>query len=137
MNTLNFYNKKICIIGNNDGPLLLTNIMKNSKLIPEFIILNKKINKNLTIKYKKSFNKKLIFQKNEKKIFKKIKKNKINLVLLIFSNQILKIIPNKIKTYNFHLSYLPKYRGRHPIHWGILNGEKSFGISCHKVTKKN
>ena len=136
MNTLNFYNKKICIVGNNDGPLILLDKMKIHNLSPKIIILNKKINLNLMKKYKYKFNKKVKFLSNEDSILGEIKKNNINLVLIIFSNIILKKIPHIIKTYNFHLSYLPQYRGRHPIHWGILNGEKNFGISCHRVSKK-
>ena len=35
-----------------------------------------------------------------------------------------KRILDNFETYNIHLSYLPQYRGRHPLHWAIINGEK-------------
>ncbi|MCB0716170.1 MAG: methionyl-tRNA formyltransferase [Chitinophagaceae bacterium] len=35
---------------------------------------------------------------------------------------------------NFHGSLLPKYRGRTPHVWAIINGEKKTGISAHLMT---
>lgn len=36
---------------------------------------------------------------------------------------------------NFHGSLLPKYRGRAPLNWAILNGEKEVGATVHFITK--
>ncbi|MDA3799598.1 MAG: methionyl-tRNA formyltransferase, partial [Kiritimatiellae bacterium] len=36
---------------------------------------------------------------------------------------------------NFHGSLLPKYRGRTPHVWAIINGEKQTGITAHIITK--
>lgn len=36
---------------------------------------------------------------------------------------------------NIHGSLLPKYRGRTPHVWNIINGEKVSGITCHKITE--
>lgn len=36
-------------------------------------------------------------------------------------------------TVNLHPSLLPKYRGRAPINWAILNGEKELGLTAHFV----
>lgn len=41
-------------------------------------------------------------------------------------------IPN-LGVINIHPSLLPEYRGPVPTAWAILNGEKEFGISIHKV----
>lgn len=38
--------------------------------------------------------------------------------------------------YNLHGSLLPKYRGRVPINWAIINGETSSGVTLHKMTAK-
>lgn len=35
---------------------------------------------------------------------------------------------------NFHGSLLPKYRGRTPHVWAIINGEKVTGVTAHKMT---
>ncbi len=34
---------------------------------------------------------------------------------------------------NLHPSLLPKYRGRAPVNWAILNGETEFGLTAHFV----
>ncbi len=36
--------------------------------------------------------------------------------------------------FNLHGSLLPKYRGRCPINWAIINGEKETGVTLHKMT---
>lgn len=37
---------------------------------------------------------------------------------------------------NFHGSLLPKYRGRTPHIWAIINGEKEVGITAHKIEEE-
>jgi methionyl-tRNA formyltransferase len=37
---------------------------------------------------------------------------------------------------NMHGSLLPKYRGRAPVHWAILNGETETGASLHYMLEK-
>ncbi len=36
-------------------------------------------------------------------------------------------------TYNLHASLLPKYRGAAPIHFAIINGEKTTGLTTFKI----
>ena len=37
---------------------------------------------------------------------------------------------------NLHGSLLPKYRGRCPINWVLVNGEKETGVTLHYMTPK-
>ncbi len=37
---------------------------------------------------------------------------------------------------NLHGSLLPKYRGRVPVNWVLLNGEKETGVTLHHMTAK-
>lgn len=37
---------------------------------------------------------------------------------------------------NFHGSLLPKYRGRTPHVWSIINNEKETGITAHRITEE-
>ena len=37
---------------------------------------------------------------------------------------------------NLHGSLLPKYRGRAPINWALINGEKETGVTLHYMTAK-
>ncbi len=38
--------------------------------------------------------------------------------------------------YNMHGSLLPKYRGRVPINWAIIHGERETGATLHRMTVK-
>ncbi len=38
--------------------------------------------------------------------------------------------------YNLHGSLLPAYRGRTPVNWAIVNGEKQTGVTLHYMTVK-
>jgi methionyl-tRNA formyltransferase len=38
--------------------------------------------------------------------------------------------------YNMHGSLLPKYRGRVPVNWAVLNGERETGATLHEMTVK-
>jgi len=49
----------------------------------------------------------------------------------LLPSEILKL--PKHGTINFHPSLLPKYRGRAPVNWAILKGEKEFGLTAHFI----
>lgn len=38
--------------------------------------------------------------------------------------------------YNLHISLLPKYRGRAPLNWVLVNGEKQTGVTLHKMVTR-
>jgi methionyl-tRNA formyltransferase len=46
-------------------------------------------------------------------------------------SRILSIAP--LGAYNMHGSLLPKYRGRAPVNWAILNGETETGVTLHAM----
>ena len=52
----------------------------------------------------------------------------------IFKNNFVKLIKKKL--INCHAGALPYYRGRSPINWAIINGEKKIGITTHFVNLK-
>ena len=41
----------------------------------------------------------------------------------------------RLGAFNMHGSLLPKYRGRAPINWAVLNGEKETGVTLHHMVK--
>jgi len=61
---------------------------------------------------------------------------------LIFSFYYRNLIPKsvlnlpKLGAYNMHGSYLPKYRGRAPVNWVVLNGETKTGATLHLMIDK-
>jgi methionyl-tRNA formyltransferase len=38
--------------------------------------------------------------------------------------------------FNLHGSYLPKYRGRVPVNWAVINGERETGATLHHMVEK-
>lgn len=42
---------------------------------------------------------------------------------------------SNLLTFNLHGSLLPKYRGRTPHVWAIINGESSTGITAHRINE--
>src|ERR1700730_11567296 len=49
----------------------------------------------------------------------------------ILRDQILRLPPRG--TLNCHAGALPFYRGRNPLTWALINGEKEFGITGHWI----
>jgi len=47
----------------------------------------------------------------------------------LLPDQLLKIAP--LGSFNLHTSLLPKYRGRAPVNWMIINGEHQAGVTLH------
>ena len=41
----------------------------------------------------------------------------------------------RLGAWNMHGSLLPKYRGRAPINWAVLNGEPRIGMTLHRMVK--
>ena len=52
----------------------------------------------------------------------------------IISEDILAI--PRLGAFNMHGSLLPKYRGRVPINWAVLHGEKESGVTLHHMVKR-
>ncbi len=52
----------------------------------------------------------------------------------MISEEILNIPP--LGAFNMHGSLLPKYRGRVPINWAVLHGEKETGVTLHHMVKR-
>jgi methionyl-tRNA formyltransferase len=42
----------------------------------------------------------------------------------------------KLGALNLHGSYLPKYRGRVPVNWAVINGESDTGATLHYMVQK-
>jgi len=42
----------------------------------------------------------------------------------------------RLGAFNMHGSLLPKYRGRAPINWAVLRGEKETGVTLHHMVRR-
>lgn len=78
----------------------------------------------------------LVDNVNSPEFLSSIKEYSPDLLVSMSFNQILKkeiidLSPNGF--INCHAGALPFYRGRNPLNWVLINGEKSFGITVHYV----
>jgi methionyl-tRNA formyltransferase len=61
---------------------------------------------------------------------------------LVFSFYFRSLIPNPmlalpaLGAFNMHGSLLPRYRGRAPVNWAVLNGETETGATLHEMVEK-
>ncbi|MFH4293636.1 formyltransferase family protein, partial [Acinetobacter baumannii] len=49
-------------------------------------------------------------------------------------DEILQLAP--AGAFNLHGSLLPKYRGRAPLNWVLVNGETETGVTLHRMVKR-
>ena len=74
----------------------------------------------------------------EEKAIDFIKEKEVDILITINYLFIIKqelINVAKVLAFNIHGSLLPKYRGRTPHVWAIINDEKETGITAHKIDK--
>ena len=71
---------------------------------------------------------------NNPEFIKKIESLNPDLITIVSYHSIIKEeLISKYKIINAHNSPLPKYRGRAPINWAIINGEEETGVTVHFV----
>ncbi|AGB82271.1 methionyl-tRNA formyltransferase [Serratia sp. FGI94] len=52
----------------------------------------------------------------------------------LLSDEVLSLAP--LGGFNLHGSLLPRYRGRAPVNWVLVNGESETGVTLHKMVKR-
>ncbi len=62
-----------------------------------------------------------------------------DLILSVFYRKMLPeavLATAKVAALNLHPSLLPAYRGRAPINWALVNGERETGVTLHHMVKR-
>lgn len=124
------------------GVKLLSKLFQLNISIKNIIVLthNNLISNNNFIKFLDTFKIKYIYDDlNEKKLLKKIKKNKSDILISFHYRKKIKHNILKIPKYgavNIHPSLLPKYAGCFSSVWALFNDEKKTGITFHFMKKK-
>lgn len=112
----------------------------DKKFMIEFVVLRNKIDNKILQFCKKKKIKYFSFKNiNNRKNINSLKKFNSDILVSMSYNQIFKSIFFKLikkKIINCHAGALPYYRGRSPINWAIINGEKKIGITTHFVNLK-
>lgn len=79
-----------------------------------------------------------IFNVNNEESRKILSKEKPDIFVSVFFNQILKseiISISRLAVLNIHPAYLPDYKGVSPVFWALVNGEKKSGVSVHFIDR--
>jgi len=126
---------KVALVGNNDGPLRFYDALTAAGISIPYIGLQKKPLGALAEDYQK-LDATLSIGIDEDRMLDDLKAIKVDYILNVFCNFIFRKSFETYSLLNYHLSPLPKYRGRHPMHWALINGENTFGSTIHLMNGK-
>jgi methionyl-tRNA formyltransferase len=125
---------KYAIVGNNDGPLRLVKSLEESEQpLPACIGLQRPPTGELLLAYN-NLDIPFFYGFHEKKLMEYLDDYVIHSLINCFCNFRFVSLLSFYDCYNIHPSPLPAYKGRHPMHWALIEGEKEFGITIHKMT---
>lgn len=105
----------IAIIGNNDGPSRLTAALRGSKHSVVFVGLQRENTP------------------DEASALTALARLQFDLLVNCFANFRYRELHRRYPAINIHLAPLPAYRGRHPLQWALINGERQFGATIHEI----
>ena len=123
------------IVGNNDGPLTLLRALRNSNVEPLAVGLQKEVSTSLQQEYAKYISAdQLLIGFDQAKLSEWLSGFSASLLINCFCNFKFTSLLDLYQVLNIHLAPLPRYRGRHPLPWALINGESTFGITIHQMT---
>ena len=132
--------KRLALYGFKDFMIMLFIILKNKflSIFAFFCNYNKCFSLN-NVFNKYNLNKISDVNINSQKFIDYIKKESIDIIIsvaapIIFNKKLLSS-PNKF-CINYHTALLPKYRGRMPLFWALLNDEIETGVTIHIMDEK-
>ena len=125
---------KVALVGNNDGPLILAKSMRAKNKHPVCIGLQKPVSGALRAQYLEFLGEDDFFTDfAESRLLEILKTYDFDILVNCFCNFKFEILLDRYTVLNVHLAPLPKYRGRHPLHWALINGEREFGFTVHTM----
>ncbi|WKN45151.1 formyltransferase family protein [Tunicatimonas pelagia] len=128
---------RFVIVGNNDGPLTLLQSLQGTNLSPVVIGLQKNVDSQLLEQYEQYVSSdRLLVGFNQAKLADWLAGYSITYLINCFCNFKFTTLLDRYQVLNVHLAPLPRYRGRHPLPWALINGEKTFGITIHQMTNE-
>ena len=123
------------IVGNNDGPLALLKALRSTDQHPVAVGLQKPVSSSLREEYLRYVNPDCLLEGfDEKQLLAWLAPRQPRWLVNCFCNFKFKALLDQYACLNVHLAPLPRYRGRHPLHWALINGEPEFGVTIHQMT---
>ncbi|MEX0965951.1 MAG: formyltransferase family protein [Bacteroidia bacterium] len=126
---------RIGIVGNNDGPLILLRSLAHRQLAAAWVGLQKPVPPKMLENYS-TLATDISQEIDEPWILAKLVSQPVDVLVNCFCNFRFSKTLERVPVLNVHLSYLPSYRGRHPLHWALINGETEHGVTIHRMTEK-
>lgn len=123
----------LALIGNNDGPLRLLEGLAVRGGHPLAAVLLQKLPDDLRDRYR-TLGVEPLHTPDEASALAALSDRKFDLLVNCFANFRFRELHHRYPTLNVHPSPLPRYRGRHPIRWALINGETEYGISVHRMS---
>lgn len=100
----------------------------------------RKLNESAVKKYANSQNLLVLQPTNlkDESFLSNLSELKADIQVVVAFRMLPKVVWNMPKqgTFNLHASLLPDYRGAAPIHWAIINGEKTTGVTTFFIDEK-
>ena len=116
------FRMRIAIIGNNDGPERLAAALKLSQ--HQVVLVAQQIEARPRVPR---------VVENEQSLERALDGSDVDLVINCFANFKYRYLHRSYKILNIHLAPLPRYRGRHPLQWALINGETRYGVTIHEI----
>lgn len=127
---------RFAIVGNNDGPLTLLEALQGTDLHPVAVGLQKEVAPDMQRQYDRHIPAdRLLVGFDQSKLASWLSGYSITCLINCFCNFRFTALLDQYRVLNVHLAPLPRYRGRHPLPWALINGEKTFGITIHQMTE--
>ena len=126
----------LVIVGNNDGPLTLLRALKSVSHELLAIGLQKPISNELRRAYRELLPAEVSLWEGfgELELLDYLRDLSPSLLINCFCNFRFKLLLHQpYEVLNVHLAPLPRYRGRHPLQWALINGEQTFGLAVHRM----
>lgn len=125
------------IVGNNDGPLTLLRALRGSALQPVAVGLQKEADSALLQEYHQYISPNhLKVGFDQATLVDWLADYPVSWLINCFCNFKFTTLLDRYQVLNIHLAPLPRYRGRHPLPWALINGESTFGITIHQMTSE-
>ncbi|MGB7395045.1 MAG: formyltransferase family protein [Pricia sp.] len=125
---------RVALVGNNDGPLILADSMYAKHRHPVCVGLQKPVSDMLKAGYIGIVDEGNYFSDfDESRLLEELESFEFDILINCFCNFKFRKLLERYTVLNVHLAPLPRYRGRHPLHWALINGEREFGFTVHQM----
>ena len=128
----------VVLVGNNDGPLRVARSLRAAGYGGEIrALLQKRPPPHLATAYAEAFGVPGVeLAENDVSLARAVGGEPPDLIVCAFANFRFRKTLDVAPCANVHLAPLPRYRGRHPMHWALINGEREYGVTLHRMNAR-